>query len=66
MIQTPRQQVWAYDHFAEFVRKLLVSRSAAQVAFRAGVDKSTIVRIANGRPPLLATAKAIIDSYTVR
>ena len=59
-------RAWAYDHFAEFVRLLLRTRSAAQVAYHSGVDKSTILRAAHGRDTHLRTAKAVIDRYAAR
>ena len=59
-------RAWAYDHFAEFVRALLRTRSASQVAFRSGVDKTTILRAARGRAPSLRTAKAVVDRYAGR
>ena len=59
-------RAWAYDNFPAFVRTLLRTRSAAQVAYHAGVDKSTILRAAHGRDPHLATAKAVVDRYAAR
>jgi transcriptional regulator with XRE-family HTH domain len=57
------RRAWAYDNFHAFLRRLLASRSTHQIASRTGVDHSTIARIAHGRPPLLSTAKAVIDVY---
>ena len=59
-------RAWAYDNFAAFVRGLLRTHSASQVAFRSGVDKTTILRAANGRCPTLCTAKAVVDRYASR
>ena len=59
-------RAWCYDHFAEFVGALLVTRSASQVAYHSGVDKTTILRAAHGRDPQLRTARAVIDRYADR
>ena len=60
-------RAWCYDHFEDFVRSLLRTRSAAQVAYHSGVDKSTISRIAAGsRGTTLRTAKAVVDRYAGR
>lgn len=60
---TPREQVWAYRNFPAFLRRLLATRSTMQVAMRAGVDKTTILRAARGSATHLSTAKAVIDAY---
>lgn len=59
-------RAWAYENFAAFVRCLLKTRSATQVAFRCGVDKTTIIRAAHGRVPSLRTAQAVVARYDGR
>jgi predicted transcriptional regulator len=61
---TPRMnRSMAYDHFGEFLRRLVEQRSAREVAHYAGVNHSTITRILKGSDPHLSTAKAVIDRY---
>ena len=60
---TPKDRLWAYEHPAAFVQRLLRGRSLLQVATRTGVDKSTIMRIARGRPPRLETVRAVIEGF---